>query len=269
MTYTLHRIKTYFLIWKTLAANAIQETMINRATSLLFLIGKTVRFSMMLLFLFLLTQQLDSFYSYTTHQLVVFYLVYFFLDLVGQLIYRGVYYFGTKIKSGEFDFYLLKPISPLFQSLIGKPDITDAIFLLPSLGVSIYIYSQLSVPEITMASLLLFILLCINGFLLITSFYIVVLIIGILTVQIDGIIWLYRDIARLGQFPIAIYAEPFRTILFFIIPIGVMSTVPAEILLQSNPSVAVVPSLLIGIITSLVTLLLWKFCLRFYTSASS
>ena len=262
------RFLSYLKVWIRLAINSIQETFINRGTSALFFSGKAIRFGMMIVFLLLLQTQLDSFAGYTTSHLVVFYLTYYFVDLFGQIIFRGVYQFGQKIRTGEFDFFLLKPVSPLFQSLVGKPDINDLIFLVPSGLISFYLVSQLDIA-VTTSSLLWFALLFINGLVIITSLHILVLAVAIITVDIDGIIWLFRDVSRLGQFPVSIYFEPLRTILFFLIPIGMMVTIPAEILIGSSSSHAISTAIFIGFASLITSLSLWKLSLRYYSSASS
>jgi ABC-2 type transport system permease protein len=262
------KLTKYFSIWLKLAINAMQETFINRTTSALFFSGKAIRFAMMLLFLMLLRTQLNSIGYYTTDHLVIFYLTYYFVDLFGQMFYRGVYQFGQKVRTGEFDFYLLKPISPLFQSLAGKPDINDALFFLPSLLISVYIASQLSIT-ITLTGVAWFILLFINSLLIVTGLHMLVLAIAILTVDVDGIIWLYRDISKLSQFPVSIYFEPLRTILFFVIPVGFMVTIPAEILIGNTPTFSLAITFAVGILFFTSSYIAWKQSLKHYTSASS
>lgn len=262
------KLTTYFTIWIKLAINSVQETFINRATSALFFTGKAIRFAMMLLFLLLLRTQLDTIGTYTTDNLVVFYLTYYFVDLFGQMLYRGVYQFGQKVRTGEFDFYLLKPISPLFQSLAGKPDINDALFLLPSILTSIFITLQLSI-SFTWAGIFWFSLLFINSVLIMTGLHILVLAIAIRTVDVDGIIWLYRDISKLSQFPVSIYFEPLRTMLFFIVPVGFMVTIPAEILIGNIPTFSLATTFSVGTLFLASSYIAWKQSLKHYTSASS
>lgn len=262
------RLSTYFSIWLKLAINSVQETFINRATSTLFFSGKAIRFAMMLLFLMLLRTQLKTIGAYTTDHLVVFYLTYYFVDLFGQMFYRGVYQFGQKVRTGEFDFYLLKPISPLFQSLAGKPDINDALFFIPSSLLSFFITTQLNIA-ISVSGILWFIMLFLNSLLIVTGLHMLVLAIAIRTVDVDGVIWLYRDISKLSQFPVSIYFEPLKTILFFVIPVGFMVTIPAEVLIGNEPTYSLAVTFTVGMLFLLGSYTAWKQSLKYYTSASS
>lgn len=262
------KLLTYYKIWKITALNAWQEAFVNRATNLLFMIGKIIRFSMSLLFLFLIKHQVGSFAGYTTDQIIIFFLTFQFVDVSSQVFYRGVYLFRDKIRTGEFDFYLAKPINPLFTSLTGKPDINDTIFLLPTTLLSIYLASTLDI-KITFISLSWYLLLLINTFLIASALHILVLVVGVLSTEVEGVIWLYRDLMQLGRFPITVYLEPIKLALFFIIPIGMMITIPTEILLQLTPTYSITLTFAIGISSLFISLKLWNWSLKKYSSASS
>ncbi len=127
-TPTLPRFSTYFRVWSIQAGNELQQAFINRFTNIFFVVGKLLRLGMSLLFLFVLRKSVPTFANYTTDQMIVFFLTYQIIDVVTQVLFRGVYSFGDKVKTGEFDFLLTKPINALFQTLTGKPDVNDAIF---------------------------------------------------------------------------------------------------------------------------------------------
>lgn len=266
MKHLRHRLSIYWKLWQTVAKYSFAETFLNRWTNLLFFTGKAMRFGMSMLFLFLLEKTVKSVAGYSTDQVIIFYLVYQMLDTITQLFYRGVYEFSWKVRSGELDFYLSKPINSLFRILTGKPDAIDAIFFLPTTAISVAILFRLS-PHITPASILLFLLLLINGFLIATAFHILVICLGILTTEVDNAVMMYRDINNLARFPVNMYREPLRFILFLIVPVGLMNTIPAQVLLNLEPSRTIWLSLLIGVSFFLLSLRAWKYAVRQYTSA--
>lgn len=261
-------MKKYLQVWTTNAKNNFQVTFLNRWASVLFIFGKLFRFGMMLLFLLIIKHNVKTFSGYTTDQVIVFFLVYQFVDLVAQILYRGVYTFTNYIRSGDFDFLLAKPISPLFQALTDKPDFMDLIFLAPVTITSLYLLSQLDVA-ITPTSLSWFLVILGNSFAIVTAFHILILATGILITEVDGVVWLYRDLSRLGQFPISIYMQPLKFILFFLVPIGMMITIPAEILLGLQPTYSILIAILIGIALVTLSMKTWKWSLKKYSSASS
>lgn len=264
----MRHYKKYWKVWKTIAANALQETFVNRGSNILFFTGKAIRLAFMLLFLWILKSTVKTIGGYTSDQMVVFFLVYQFVDTFAQILYRGVYIFSNLVRRGEFDFMLLRPISPLFGALTGKPDINDAVFLIPSTALSIWIISQLSIT-ITVSSAFFFGILVLNSLLIATALHIIVLVVGILTTEVDGVIWFYRDISRMAQFPVSVYMEPLKSFLFFVIPVGIMMTIPAEVLLGHAQPQVILFSMLFGISFFYLTLRLWHWSLTQYQSASS
>lgn len=258
----------YWRVWFITASNMLQETFVNRATNAFFMFGKILRLSMNLIFLHLLRENTHNFAGYTADQMVIFYLTYQFIDVFSQVFYRGVYVFGQKVRSGEFDLYLSKPISPLFRALTSHPDINDALFLIPSTIISIGIGMQLNLNVSTNNALLYFALL-LNAFCISTAIHILVLAIGVITTEVDGTVWLFRDVLRLAQWPMTLYFEPLRTILFYIIPVGIMVTMPAHALLGMQSQEGILLSFALGVGSLIVSMRFWHWSLRQYSSASS
>lgn len=261
-------MKKYWKVWILTAQNTLQQAFINRWSNALFFLGKVMRFGFSMLFLFIIRQHVTQFAGYTTDQLIIFFLTYQFVDLLAQVVYRGVYVFSNYIRTGDFDFVLAQPINPLFRMLTNQPDINDTLFLIPTLIISLYIALHLQV-SITLASFIWFLVLLCNSFLIVTAFHILILCAGILITQVEGILWLYRDLSRLGQFPVSIYVEPLRFALFFLVPIGVMVTIPAEYLLGVIPAYSAAIAVAIGVIFFILSLRVWKYSIRYYSSASS
>jgi ABC-2 type transport system permease protein len=188
--------------------------------------------------------------------------------VVSQMFFRGVYLFSNLIRNGEFDFLLSKPLSPLFRALTGRPDINDALFFPPTLAMSIWLMAGLNI-EVTASSIFLYCLLLLNGFLIATALHIMVMCVGILTTEIDHTIWTYRDLIRLAEFPVSMYIQPVRLALFFLLPAGMMITIPSQVLINTEPSYPLVIVFTIGIAFFVSSLFLWQWSLKRYSSASS
>lgn len=261
-------VNTYWKFWRILAKNELQRSFVNRYTNMLFWLGKMIRFSMGLLFLILIKNSSHAFGLYTPNQAIVFFLSYQFLDTLIQAIYRGSYIFGEQVKSGEFDLFLAQPIHPLFRALMGKPDINDVAFIIPSTLISLWLISTLNL-DISLINIALYCSLLINAFLIATALHIAALSIGILTTEVDNIMWIYRDFNRMGQFPVDIYQNLLRLSLFFVIPIGFMNTIPVQVLLGRTPTFSLAIAWLIGAIFLFGSLLFWRFAIRRYSSVGS
>ena len=81
--------------------------------------------------------------------------------------------------------------------------------------------------------------------------------------------WLLRPVVQLARFPTALYPGWLRLLMTWIVPVGVLTTVPAQVLLDevSLPMLAAVSVLAVGSLG--VTSLLFRAGLRRYASASS
>ncbi len=262
----LRRARVYWTVWSTLAQYALAATFINRGTTFLFLLGKCIRFGMLLFFLSVIKTAVQTFSGYTPEQVVVFFLTYQFLDTLAQMFYRGVYTFSRKVSSGDLDFYLSKPIQPLFRIMTGEPDFIDVIFFIPTTLISIYLIRDFLV-QASPAALFVYGVLLINGFLIATAFHILILCLGVITVQVDNAVMLYRDINTMTRFPATIYPELVRTVLLFAIPVGLMNTIPAQVLIGKPLSVAVWLTCAIGVGFLLLSLRIWNWAIKRYTGA--
>jgi ABC-2 type transport system permease protein len=116
---------------------------------------------------------------------------------------------------------------------------------------------------------ILYIILIANGLVIATAFHIAVLSLGIITLEIDHTIMIYRDLTNLGRLPIDIYKQPLKGILTYLIPVGIMVTLPAKAMMGLVTPVGVAMSFALGFIMMMLTLRFWKLALRQYTSASS
>ncbi|MDQ3008285.1 MAG: ABC transporter permease [bacterium] len=258
----------HWRVWKMTALNALQETFINRATNVLFFLGKSYRFAMMIVFLLLLRDNINGIGNYTADQMIVFFITYQIVDVVMQVFFRGVYEFGGLVRSGMFDGYLTRPINPLFSVLTGTPDFNDAVFLVPTTLVSIYLIAQADL-SITLAGVIWYLLLLLNSFVVGTALHIMIISFTLLTTDVDNVVWMYRDLSRIGQFPISIHFEVIKFILFFMVPIGFMFTVPAQVLLGAPLSHSIVLTVTFTVGFFWLSLQFWKWSLKRYSSASS
>jgi ABC-2 type transport system permease protein len=260
-------MKHYFHIWWLLSVASMSTATASYATVILFSFGKIFRFILFLGFILLLQFRTKSLGGYTTWEVILFFAVFNFIDTASQLFFREVYRFRQAITTGSFDFYLLRPFSPLFRSLLGGIDILDIPLLFVSLG---FIFFSVGMNgHVSVIASILFFLLILNALVIAAAFHIFVLCIGILSTTVDQLLWIYRDLTIFGRVPIAVYQEPIRSLMTFIIPIGIMIAFPAEAVLGVLSPLAIIVAFLMSTILFLSSLLLWRYSLKQYTSASS
>lgn len=254
-------------LWVKLTANSFHTSLTTRTGAVLFLLGKTLRFLLFIVFLTALFSQSSTLASYSSQQATFFFLTFILLDTVTQLLYREVYRFRQLIVTGDFDLVLVKPMNALFRALAGGADPLDLIMLVPYAGALLYVGSQLG--SLSVIDIFFYVVLLMNGFIIATGFHIVILALAILTTEIDHAVMIYRDLTSMGRLPVDIYREPLRSIITFAIPVGVMMTFPVKALLGLLSWQLIVFSLVLGVLFVVLSLRVWHVALSRYSSASS
>lgn len=260
-------MKRYFKIWWIMASASAQSAVVSRFGTVLFVLGKLLRFVFFLLFLLLLASKTKSIAGYSLWQIIFFYATYNLIDTVTQLFFREVYRFRSYIISGNLDFFLIKPMSPLFRCLFGGTDVLDIPLLF--ISIAFIVVAGMHLPQATWVNSVLYLFFLINAFVIAASFHIAILAFGILTTTVDNAIWMYRDLTLMGRLPIDVYKEPVRGFLTFIIPIGIMMTYPSKVLLGLLTPWGMLTAVLFGIVFLSASLYLWEYSLQYYASASS
>jgi len=262
----MKRTSYYFKVWLKMSKNAFSMMLTHRAALYIFLFGKILRFGFFIAFLYFMLKGTQTLAGYTSNQVVFFFLSFNLVDVLAQFLFREVYRFRPLVVSGDLDLVLAKPLSALFRVLMGGADIIDLITIPPLIFAIYYVAGSLG-P--TFFQGLLYIVLILNGLLIATAFHIAVLSLGIITLEIDHTIMIYRDITNLGRFPVDIYRQPLRGVLTYLIPVGIMMTLPAKALMGLVSPLGVGISLGLAAAGIFLSLRFWNLALRQYTSASS
>ena len=254
-------------IWWLFVLATAKEAFESRFGVVLFSVGKIFRFVFFILFLIILLLRTKGIAGYSFWQVVLFYLTFNFIDTTAQLLFRHVYRFRYTVTSGTFDFDLLRPYSPLIANLLGGMDMLDIPMFALFFGGIIFCFFHLW--PLSIGNIILYILLLANGLLIASAFHIFVLALGILTTAVDNTIMLYRDITQMGRLPVDIYKDPLRSIVTFVVPVGVMMTFPVKVLLGLLSLKFIVIAFSIGVIFYMLSLICWRYALSQYASASS
>lgn len=263
-------MKRYFTVWLQLTHASFAQQLATKFSSLLFLIGKTARFLFFLMFLFSLVGHTNGLAGYTRDQIAIFFFVFNIIDITSQLFLRGVYFFRQKVVTGEFDFYLVKPMQPLFRILAGFTDLLDVVTLVALLFYFWYfLVTSHVIDGISVMSIAAFAVTLIFGNLLALAFHIIVVSLGIITTEVDHTIMIYRDLTQMARVPTDLYAAPIRIFLTYIIPVTIIFAIPSKALLGLLTPGWFALSLLIVFCSLFLSLRFWKYALSQYGSASS
>lgn len=253
-----------FRIFLYFSKFALKTTFQQPVGSVFFLLGKFMRFGTYFLFVFYLLSNTKILAGYNMTQTLIFFLTFNIVDTLSQLLFREVYRFRPLVVNGELDAILIKPYHPFMRVLIGGVDVLDFISVIIYLGMLVFFVSQLH--SLTALSIFIYLLLIINALIITTAFHIIVLALGIFTTEVDHTILIYRDLTRLGAFPIDIYAEPVKSLLTFVIPIGIMFSFPVKSLMGILSWNFIAISFAFSSILFMFSMYLWNNALKKYQS---
>ena len=261
-------IRRLIKIWFLLAKTAAQSQFTTVWAGTFFIIGKIVRFLLFFIFIFSVLSSAGQIAGFTREQVIFFFLVFNLVDIGTQFLFRGVYLFRPLIVSGDFDLDLLKPYPSFFRPIFGWTDILDFITLIP---LTIFIFWYILSQNLTTNAIYLFyfLIFCLNAVVIAFAFHLFVCAVGVITTEVDHLVWIYRDVTNMARFPTDIYGRGIRLILTFTIPVVILFTVPAKALMGLLSWQWVALSFVISGIALWGSLRFWKYALTQYSSASS
>lgn len=172
-----------------------------------------------------------------------------------------------EIESGNFDFTLLKPVPVQFHVSVRVWSLWSVFNIMIGISVLGVAISRLGIAY-TPADILLFVLaLFVSQVLL----YSIMLILSSIAFWYRGtyLLWILNDVMQTGRYPIGIYPGFIKLILTWVIPIGFIVTVPAEILAGKVNVASLFGGMLLAAVLFVLASALFRRCLSKYASATS
>ncbi len=170
------------------------------------------------------------------------------------------------VQEGTLDFVLLKPIQSQFWlsthtlSPWGIPDLVFGGVLIGyagnKLGIGIDNYLASIIPLIF-------------GSIILYSLWYMLGATSIWFVKIYNVTEVLRGLLEAGRYPMAAYPVGFKFFFTFIIPVAFLTTIPAEVMLGQSQLNWILGSGILAVSLFVISMMFWRFALRFYTSASS
>jgi ABC-2 type transport system permease protein len=172
-----------------------------------------------------------------------------------------------EVWTGKFDFTLLRPVDVQFQASFRHWRPFRLLDLTLGLGVLVVAISQLG-QTITFPQIVQFL---VTLFLSALIIYAILLVFAGLVFWSPGFLftWVFDGLFQMARYPVGVYPQWVQLILTWIIPVGVITTVPAQALSGSLPLSAFGAALLIAFVLLLGATAIFRTGLRRYASASS
>jgi ABC-2 type transport system permease protein len=177
---------------------------------------------------------------------------------------------SQSIRDGTLDFTLLKPASSQFLASFQRCVIwglTDIVLGAGLVGASLARLSQHG--GATIARLVPFSLTLVAGTVILYSLWTMLATFAFWFVRIDNLTTILHGFYAMGRFPVDAYPLWLRRVLTFVIPVALVTTVPAEALTGRLAPLVPVASIAVAGTLLWLSTRLWRLGLGHYTSASS
>ena len=172
-----------------------------------------------------------------------------------------------EIWKGTFDFTLLRPVDQQFLISVRDWRICALVDLVTSLGVLIYALVLLG-TSLTIGMLVSFLLTLLAG---VALLYAALLAFSALVFWNPSFLftWVINDLFQLARYPVGLYPGWLSLILTWIIPVGLMTTIPAQALAGTLSPLMMILTLCFSLAAVLGASWLFRQGLKKYSSASS
>ena len=174
----------------------------------------------------------------------------------------------TQIRTGAFDYVLLKPVDAQFMISASRYELWKIFDLLAALALVVYAFVRRGHPPAA-EDVALGIALFVSGVAAMYGLFIACAAASFWVVRMDNLMYLLSAIFDTARWPVQIFRGAWRIVFTFVIPVAVMTTFPAMALLGRLPLRTALGTVAGAIGLLVVGRLVWRAAIRSYTSASS
>ncbi|MDF2821846.1 MAG: transporter permease [Clostridiales bacterium] len=224
-------------------------------------------------------------------QLVVFQTIYTEVDRIGtwesgeMILYIGtfsmlnainmlIYFFGVigipdKIKSGEMDLYLTKPISPLLRLSFEKINLGSFPLVIMSAFIIVYGISLGNI-QLTVEKIVVYIFWMLIMSILYYDLIVIIRSISFFVISNSNITRVEEAGLELCmQLPGIVFYGVYKFIFYCVLPYGILATIPVQSLLGELKVINAIYGIMVVAVFTVITCVIWKRGIRHYNSASS
>lgn len=213
--------------------------------------------------------QVDSIAGWTRSEaLVLTVTCSIFNSLLWWSAYPSILWLEQTIRTGHFDFFLLKPVNSQFLTAISRFEFDNYARVAVGVGLIIWLIVKESVP-VTAFSVIGYVILFFLGIAIFYAFFFIVATMSFWLIETRDTENMLDTIITSGRYPSYIFKGTVRIIFFYLIPIAFVGTLPVRVLFGKGGAELVALGLVMAVAFLWVSHKFWNFALRHYSSASS
>ena len=214
--------------------------------------------------------QVDSIGGWSRGEMIIFIGTFSLINALNMILFFfGINDIPNKIKNGELDHYLTKPVNPLLRLTFESVDPGSIPLGIGSIVLLLYGVKTLHYP-ITAGRFVAYFLSVLLMTLLWYDLQMIARTIPFFTISAANITRMGDTILELCmKIPGTLFRGVFRFLFYFIVPYGIMATFPTQLIAGTLSPLGIVYGCVIVLLFTIFTLWFWRFGLKHYKSASS
>jgi ABC-2 type transport system permease protein len=263
----------YLHLWFALARYSLAREMAFRVNFLVKIFVEILWLSMLLVFYHMIFAQTDQVADWNRGEYLFFVGCYFtFQGLIEALFLENCNQFADLVRTGDLDFYLLKPIDEQFLVTFRVFDWSCVPNVIMGCGVMLFGLYELG-WDVSPARVPLFLLMMACGAALAYSFLLVLTSASVWFMRNQSLFEMWWLFTTLMRYPREIFhgpwASPVGWFFSFVVPIMLVTNVPANIMVKALEPAIVAYALGATALMIVVSRWFFRLALRRYRSASS
>src|SRR4029079_3781467 len=264
-------MRRYLEIYSIMLRNSLIRELSFKANFILWMIVEVLWFCGQILFFSIIFGQVDRIGDWTkwevvlligTHQIIA--------QLFQAFFFVNVATVPELVRTGKLDSLLVLPVDSQF-AVSTKQFSLDSVInaMLGAIVVVVSLRQRRAVPG--PRAMLLYLIALAFGIAIHYSIMLTLAAVSFWIVRAQGLVYGYFNFLHIARYPDVIFPQWFRRIFSWVIPVVIVSNIPARLLVKAfgQPGWLMLHLVAAGSIAFLISRSFWRFALNHYSSASS
>ena len=265
------KLRRYAGIYAALWKNSVTRETMFKGNFILWIIVELAWFALQLGFISVLYLHTEQIGTWTKWQVVLLVGASHFIQQIFQAFFLvNCINLSELVRSGKLDFLLMLPINTRFLLSMRQVDLGGFVNAASAVVVMIYAAIKLHLSP-ALATLLGFGALCVIGICIHYCLMFSLATGSFWTVRAQGIVYGYYNLFNIARMPDDAFPKRgiFRSVFTFVLPVLLISNVPARLLTDRLTSSSCLLLVGLAILCALGSEWIWRISVKRYTSASS
>lgn len=259
----------YFRLYYSFFRNCLIREMMFRGNFVIRVLTEIVWLGLYVVFVEVLFSHINLLAGWTKYEMLLL----FGTSHVISQTFEGLFFVNCielpeSIRTGNLDFFLIKPINAQF--LISTRFIDLGAIANIFIGFILVGYSWMHLSyALNIQNILIYLVLILNGMLIYYAIMFILMTISFWTIRGEGMISVYYQSTNFARQPAEIYRGVLKIILTFVFPMLVVVNFPVKAIIHALSGWLIVYGLIAGLVLLYASHRFWSFAVKDYRSASS